>query len=243
MLRFKTNSKERSTHVNFLNASIIFLFLILLIYGCGGGGHGSDSSSDSMMGVFIDSPVGGVSYDSESHSGTTNEGGEFFFTPGETMRFMLADIYMGQAPAESSMTPIHIVDGATNSSHPTVTNMIRFMQSIDIDGNPDNGINIPQQIRDEMTGRGINFYMGTQEFEHDPNVYMLMDSLNAMNMFGGHREMVSPEQARAHMDETMRGDDHNRGGPPGDDDHEEDGPGPPDGDGHGQNGPPNGRMM
>jgi len=60
----------------------------------------------------------------------------------------------------------------------------------------------------------INFNQGIQEFEHDPDVVMFMDTLNAMNMFGDHREMVPAEQARNHMDETMGEDNHMGGGPP-----------------------------
>lgn len=214
MIMSKIKNIEPFIRINTLSASIILASLILLLSGCGGGGSGSDAPSDSMQGVFLDSPVAGISYETETHSGTTDANGSFFYMDGETIRFMLSDVFMGQAPAASVMTPIDIVPGATNSTHPTVTNMIRFMQTLDIDNNPNNGITITQQVRNELQGRMINFNQGIHEFEHDPDVVMFMDTLNTMNMFGDHREMVPVEQARDHMDETMGGDNHLGSGPP-----------------------------
>jgi hypothetical protein len=214
MLRVSVKNLDPWTSIKFANGFIISIFLILFIYGCGGGGSGSTASSDSVHGVFLDSPVAGVSYETETHSGTTNADGTFFYMQGEMIRFSLGGVFMGQASASPFMTPIDIVPGASNSSHPTVTNMIRFMQTLDIDRNPDNGILITEQARAELQGRGINFNMGIQEFEHDPDVVMYFDTLNAMNMFGGHRDMVPVSEARGHMDETLRGDDHGHGGSP-----------------------------
>lgn len=215
MIRSKTKNNEPFNRINTFSAFIIFAYLILLISGCGGGDPGSDAPSDSMQGVFLDSPVAGISYETETHSGTTDANGTFFYMDGEMIRFNLGGVFMGQAPAASVMTPLDIVPGATNTAHPTVTNMIRFMQTLDIDNNPNNGITITQQVRNELQGRMINFNQGIQEFEHDPDVVMFMDTLNAMNMFGDHREMVPAEQARDHMDETMGGDNHMGGGSPG----------------------------
>ena len=112
--------------------SLFFLFmLIFLFYGCGGNGSSSSASSDSFLqGTFLDSPVAGLSYEIETHSGTTDQNGTFFYLEGETIRFILGDVYMGQATAAPQMTPIDIVPGATDSTHPAVANMIRFMQTL-----------------------------------------------------------------------------------------------------------------
>ena len=214
MKKSKIKNIGSFNHSSTLNAYIFLTALILLLSGCGGSSSGSDAPSDSMQGVFLDSPVAGVSYETETHSGTTDANGSFFYMEGEMIHFMLSDVFMGQATAAPVMTPIDIVPGATNSTHPTVTNMIRFMQTMDIDNNPDNGITITQQVRNEIQGWRINFNQGIQEFEHDPEVVMFMDTLNTMNMFGDHREMVPVEQSRDHMDETMSGDNHMGGGPP-----------------------------
>jgi len=140
MIRSKTKNIESCYRINTLSASIIVASLILLLSGCGGGGSGSDAPSDSMQGVFLDSPVAGISYETETHSGTTDTNGTFFYMGGEMIRFNLGGVFMGQAAAASVMTPLDIVPGATNTAHPAVTNMIRFMQTLDIDNNPNNGI-------------------------------------------------------------------------------------------------------
>ena len=83
--------------------------------------------------------------------------------------------------------------------------------------------------------------MGIRDFEHDPDVTMFMDAINAMNIYREHRRLVPAEQAQHHMDETLRGDEyrHRRfptqpgqpgGGPP-------TGPGTPGEGPHGPGGP------
>ena len=149
------------------------VYLGVIIYSCGGSGGDSSTSSGLSQGVFLDSPVSGITYNTETNSGTTNSNGTFFYNEGEIVHFMLGDVPLGQALASSVLTPIDIVPGATNTSNPTATNMIRFMQTMDVDGNPNNGITISEEIRAEIQGRGINFNMSIDDFEQ------LMKSLDS----------------------------------------------------------------
>lgn len=61
-----------------LTIGFILLGLFVFIYGCGGG-SGESASNPTTQGVFFDSPVGGISYGTETHSGTTDENGVFFY--------------------------------------------------------------------------------------------------------------------------------------------------------------------
>jgi len=71
-------------------------------------------------------------------------------------------------PGGGRLSPIDLVDGAGDVTPPAVTNMIRFMQSLGVDGKPDNGITITLQMRNQAGGRGIDFHMGIEEFENHP---------------------------------------------------------------------------
>lgn len=64
--------------------------LIALLVACGGGGGGGGSTSSSSatsVGVFLDSPVAGINYRTESQSGQTDAQGRFNFVQGETVTF------------------------------------------------------------------------------------------------------------------------------------------------------------
>lgn len=198
--------------------------LMLAIVGCGGGG-GDDGAvgGDSVVapgvqeGVFLDSPVAGLRYVTDTRAGITDEAGRFHFLPGETVTFSIGDVPLGNARGQKIVTPLDLVDGAEDVTHPTVTNMIRFMQSLDEDGNPENGIFVPPRVRDEVGGRPIDFHMGIADFENHPDVRGLFDSLNMMGAFShGPVHLRSVEEARDHMREHMGGGFGPGTGQPGD---------------------------
>jgi hypothetical protein len=181
------------------------------IVGCGGGG-GDDGAVDGdsvvapevQEGVFLDSPVAGLRYVTDTQAGITDEAGRFHFLSGETVTFSIGDVPLGNARGQEIVTPLDLVDGAEDVTHPTVTNMIRFMQSLDEDGNPENGIFIPPHVRDEVDGRPIDFHMGIEDFENHPHVMGMFDTLNGTQAFPhGPVHLRSVEEARDHMREHM----------------------------------------
>jgi hypothetical protein len=188
---------------------IILSAFAFIIIGCGGGGDGGGSPSAASptveTGTFLDSPVQGLSYETATQSDVTDANGTFKYQTGETIKFFLGDILIGQATAKKTMTPIDLVPGATNEMHQTVTNICRLLQSLDYDSNPDNGIYITQQIRNEIEGRTIDFNMSTAEFGADADVIALFNTLNAMNAFSirADRTLCTAQQAQNHLRETL----------------------------------------
>jgi|GEM_PF-1794060 len=124
--------------------------VVLGLIACGGSGGGSNqsSSSDSMTGTFIDSPVMGLSYSSPSHSGLTNSAGEFTYTEGETVSFSLGGIALGSSIASEVVTPLDLLgaesidDAISSGLFDQLINMLVFLQSLDRDHNPNNGIDL-----------------------------------------------------------------------------------------------------
>ena len=185
---------------------IFFIFISFGLVGCGYHHNDEDSSeSDSGInqGIFLDSPVQGLHYESDTQSGITDENGYFHYKDGEMILFSMGGIFMGEALAGNMMTPIDLVPDAMDETHPTVTNMLRFMQTLDVDNNPENGITFPVHILDELEGRPIHFDMDPAEFEHHVDIEMFMDTIHGMDENYAGRTMVSIEDAQEHMRNTM----------------------------------------
>jgi hypothetical protein len=140
-----------------------------------------------------------------AQSGTTDANGKFFYMDGETVTFSMGDLVLGEAMGAPVMTPIDMVPDATDETHPTVTNMLRFMQTLDEDNNLDNGIFLPPYVMEELQGWQIDFNMDPVEFENDFDVQRFMDTLHAMYAPYADRMMVNEEDAQSHMRNTMMG--------------------------------------
>jgi hypothetical protein len=197
-----------------LVAVVAIAFGILFI-GCSDGNSGGSTdvnvsglTSSSIEGIFIDSPVGGINYLTDTHEGITDEFGRFQCFEGEMIAFMIGDVMLGQTLAKNIITPMDFLDESEipfDVTHPMVTNMGRFLQSLDSDGDPENGITISQEVRDEITGRMIDFHQGIEDFENDPDVVACFDVLTGLDMphNGFMWGLVPTEEARQHMLDHM----------------------------------------
>ena len=202
--------KNEKYHIVFFMITILVLISAFSLAACGGGGDGGGGSASTppsvQEGVFLDSAVEGIEYQTSTQSGLTDANGTFKYQEGETITFSIGDIDLGQTSAMEKITPVDIVPGATDETHSKVTNMSRLLQSLDIDGNLNNGIKLTQDIRDEIKGRSIDFSMDTADFENSPDVQGLFDTLNQMgNVFtdSGTRSLCSAEQAQNHLRATL----------------------------------------
>ena len=83
-------------------------------------------------------------YSTATLSGTTDADGTFTYFPSEVVSFYIGDILIGSAEGQDILTPLEFVPDAEDASHPEVTSILRFLQSLDEDGDPDNGITISQ---------------------------------------------------------------------------------------------------
>ena len=122
----------------------------LALAGCGGGG-GSESASISLVGTFIDSPVSGLEFESPSGSGITDAYGNFTYKDGESVTFHIGNLYLGSAvPDNHRITPLSITGGSVDVSNSGLVRMLRTLQSLDSDGNLDNGIQIDASVRETL---------------------------------------------------------------------------------------------
>lgn len=173
----------------------VYLGIILSACG-GGGGGGSDNSGGTpvtKVGVFVDSLVAGVSYQTESKSGITNAAGEYDYIEGETVTFSIGDIILGNATAGPVVTPVDIVDGATDASNPVVTNIIRLLVTLDDDGDPSNGLDLTAAATAAV---GSTLTVDSPNFETDSTE--LVEAVK-----GTGTTLVDATTATNHFNETL----------------------------------------
>ena len=194
--------------INGINLVLIFATLILLLtmLGCGGGGSsGNSTANTTQTGVFLDSPVSGLGYETRTHQGITGTGGAFSYQNGEAIRFFIGDIELCHVEAMEIITPIDCVEGAVDETHPMVTNMLLFLQSIDFDHDPENGIDINDLMHQEAFGMHLDFSGGPDEFRENYDFLYFLDLMSSRGMFHDYEDRVPPEivEARNHMRQTM----------------------------------------
>ncbi len=192
---------------------IAFILLGLSVFGlsgCGGGSGGSgpgattDTTSQSKptaTGVLLDSKVDGISYISGSVSGVTDANGTFRYEIGSTVRFMIGGLVIGEAQGKDLITPVDFVTGGS-VSQPTVLNIVRFLVTIDSDGNPDNGIQITTTMRNLVSGNAINFAQSAANFSANGNVQTIVSEITAATTAGA-RTLVTDSVAKKHLSNTI----------------------------------------
>ncbi|MFZ9115320.1 MAG: hypothetical protein ACO24D_19565, partial [bacterium] len=154
----------------------------------------SDNTPTAKIGVLLDSVVEGVSFTSTSgESGITNQSGEFSYQEGDKVTFTLGGIELGRVDGEAVLTPVELA-GANDTADRRVINLTRFLQSLDDDGDPENGLSINDEARTALQGRSLNFNLPVSTFEITASV--------AVQSASG-RSLVSASKAINHLHGTL----------------------------------------
>lgn len=160
-----------------------------LIAGCGP----ELEPTGPQVGVLVDAAVMGVDYNTDNFSGRTNAEGEFDYIAGNYITFSIGEITFPTVKAASEMTPLELA-GTEIVSDSTALDIARFLQSVDKDGNPGNGIEITQAMHDAAL-IDIDFTVSQERFEQNRD---LLDYLSSIG-----RTLVGANQAKAHLEETL----------------------------------------
>lgn len=175
--------------------------ITIILVACGGGGGGGSGSAVSQ-GVFLDSAVEGLRYETGTREGMTDAQGTFQYLSDETVSFYVGDVLLGSATGAPVLTPVDLVSGASNFTHTGVTNIARFLQTLDNDGDPFNGIRILPAVFAALLDQDIDFDRGIDEFENDPAIGDLIEAITGGHL-GGPRPLVSVVSAQAHLAQTL----------------------------------------
>ncbi len=145
------------------------VMLPLALTGCGSDSDSDDdrSTGDTRTGQFVDSPVAGLDYSgSEASQRRTNSNGEFQYQAGETITFAIGDLELGSAEGADVLTPLSVTDDASSAEDPGVTNRLILLQSLDADGDLNNGIQITDAIRARVSALAgvLDFNQAPEDF-------------------------------------------------------------------------------
>lgn len=163
-------------------------------------------------------PVAGLSYKTDTCSGTTAADGAFRYLPDETITFAIGDLVLGSGVADGVMSPADLVSGAKDPADPRANNILVLLQALDADGHLNNGIRITSEITAIVGKYAIDFDQDTTDFAADPNVALLMAELNTAGVFNdtdprqrslpgaaAAREMLSRALSERNVVETAQG--------------------------------------
>jgi hypothetical protein len=119
-----------------MQKSYLAISIVALLSACGG-----DSGNSVQTGRFVDSAVSGINYQTATQQGTTDENGQFKFQAGETVTFSIGGVALPPVAASNLITPVEMGSTGDFSDAATVA-VARFLQSVDADSNPENGIQV-----------------------------------------------------------------------------------------------------
>ncbi len=175
--------------------TLLLIFISLLLFACGGGGGGNTPITNTQQqGLFVDSLVSGLRYETPSISGFTDNLGKFNYQSGETIGFYVGDILIGETLGQAIITPIELVSGAIDENNIQVQNIVMFLQSIDEDGNESNGITITSNATNAASGQSIDFSLAQGIFETNGAIQILVSNITSSN--GQARSMITRAQAK-----------------------------------------------
>lgn len=185
-----TNQSPRYNNFNFTKPRwpILLATSLLVLGGC----SDSDPVSPMRFGVFLDSAVAGLDYVTETQSGTTDSAGTFNYIAGETITFSIGTMELPTVRAASTITPLDIYASNDVRTLPVV-NLSRLLQSLDSDGNTDNGIVIGNDSV-FTSDTQLNFFGA--EFDQQANT-LLQNSGSAVST------LIDANTASAHLQQTL----------------------------------------
>ena len=176
-----------------------------IVAGCGGGGDSGSSGpvggaapgpSATLTGQLVDSSVVNVAYSTSSGlRGMTGLNGDFSYRAGDTVKFSIGKIVLGEGRGAAIVTPIDLVAGAVALDHPDVVKILQVLQTLDDDGDPANGILIPAAVTQRLGALPSE--------KHLKDVGDLVEGVIALAFSGAAPVLKTPAAATLHFADTL----------------------------------------
>ena len=157
-------------------------------------GDSEEPVSPTREGRFLDSAVAGLAWATDSGAGLTGADGEFTYEAGESVVFSIGDVALPEIPAAPLITPVEVFAELEDPARATaVANLARLLQTLDVDGDPGNGIVLGPDAALSATGLALDFTAD----DFDTRAANLV-----ANGGSGAAGLVTAETATAHLDAT-----------------------------------------
>jgi hypothetical protein len=189
---------------------IFKIFTIALFFiGCGSSSSSKSTTiSTDSTGYLVDAKVSGVEYycDNirEGITGENNIAGSFTFNfDCNYIKFTIGSVTLAEMPISNVntdkifyITDIALRTNRNDTNNTSVTNIARLLQTLDEDSNPENGIVITKEVRDNITNTVHSNISSSNINENDLKAIIIDAGLN--------KELVSPIKALVHLEQTLR---------------------------------------
>ena len=197
--------------ISYLLRTIIIISLVVILAGCDSSYTKDDTNLNSQIllnttvvsfGSFKDSAVAGINFESGGQQGVTDSNGTFKYEEGQNVTFSVGGVVIGSGPPSSEMTPVDIVEGGSEDNQ-AVVNIARFLQTLDDDGDPTNGIGISSTTADAIksAGKSIDFNVAPSTFTENTDVLEVVEKVSSQT--GREVELVSETKAKSHLQDTV----------------------------------------
>jgi hypothetical protein len=190
--------------------------MFLLLTACSSGGDGISGGDAVLTGQLIDSAVSGVRYDTATGSGITDSEGRFEYLEGEEVSFHLGDLLLGETQGAAIVSLFDLAQGVDpvvgntllkkairnrkdGPGFSTVINLAVLLQTLDSDGNPDNGIEISADVAGLFEADSVNLNRHWQDFKHDRGFRQILKEAKSGALLDSNRQIRKPWQAMAHL--------------------------------------------
>ncbi len=178
-----------------MNKTILALTLVAFLSGCGGSddndkNNSSPPPSDVVKTGVLTDKISGVRYiTSSGREETTNEKGEFKFNTGETVKFFVGGVQLGE-----EISAKEIVSLLDLSDNPQIReNLMVFLQSLDSEGEYEDGIQISTATIQALQSKTLNFDQSANSFVIDPTVTAVISA----------EKLVTLDEAKANIQKTF----------------------------------------
>jgi hypothetical protein len=165
---------------------------------------GSNNPPNLLTGYFIDGPVEGLDYHTDSNvSGMTDKYGKFQYQYGEKVSFSIGKLLVGKVEplGDGLVTPAIIAAESQTSDKASVElQLLRVLQSLDSDGNLDNGITIPKKIKDSLEKTISETQVSLSEYEETDLLKLDHELTKALDEDFDGKIDVDEGQAKQHFD-------------------------------------------
>ena len=142
-----------------LTRALAVVLAAAVLTACGTG-DGKTPIPGTALGVLTDAPVSGAEYSTATQSGLTTTNGGFRYFPGEIVTFSVGGVALGSVAGAPFITPVELTgsaDPGTAAVPNAATRVLRFLQSVDADQNPLNGITVSDATRNAAAGLTLDF--------------------------------------------------------------------------------------
>ncbi len=149
---------------------LVFVFTVSLL-GCSSDDETVVDPPVPQTGVFIDSPIINIGYRTATQEGVTNLQGEYKYLAGESVIFFIGNLEFPSILASDVITPLNLIN-TQDTSNSKVINIIRLLQTLDKDGNLNNGITITETAK--LSASQVDFNLSIQSFQSSSAVTNLI---------------------------------------------------------------------